>query len=130
MRRWKRKAARLGICMTLAGAGSCLSVILQPAGGDGKASLEEERKKAEEAFENRNKPKNVRTAGGSKKTGGKKKSSAKKETVGSAGETAGCTAEQETETEETGEKKGKVHRTASRGQVEGQVSLFNMGDVA
>ena len=88
---------------------------------DDKASLEDERKKAEEAFENRNRPKEKKQTGGRKKKSDKKSASIKKEKSALADISEG--------TVEKPEEQEKRMQKAEKGQIEGQVSLFGLEDV-
>jgi hypothetical protein len=119
---------------------------------DDKAALEEKRKKAEEAFQNRNKPKTSTPSG--KGTGKRKTSKSSKKKSDTAGaRTDSCGKEMETgvtvqESEETqmepSDKSieetadsaqtenlpGTKPQAAQKGQIEGQVSMFGMGTAA
>ena len=108
---------------------------------DDKAALEEKRKKAATAFQNRNKPKGSKAAG--KGTSKKKTTKAAKTPRKHSGTAAGL-AEPEAGTNMGDSEKGMEVKTATdrrpentlagteiqtaeRGQIEGQVSMFAMG---
>lgn len=110
---------------------------------DDKAALEEKRKKAEEAFQNRNKPKTRPAKGASKrktsKTSKKKTGTAAAKTdSGKKQEEQKCADSMEShqDSQEEYRRKGETDmpeenfHTVEKGQIEGQVSLFDMGPAA
>lgn len=113
---------------------------------DDKAALEEKRKKAEEEFQNRNKPRENKTAarGTSKKKTSKTSRTSKKRTNGAGASAKSGAAEGAANSEKSMAEKmetagmipehGRMEETAEteskaeeKGQIEGQVSMFDMG---